>query len=501
MDLETAHKIIMGYLREQFGKVVELRDISVTRSSSGRVWVGNLCCVTKRGEVEVGRVGVSEAGHILSGFGVDQLVEALSRSKPFDSTTPPPDIDNPDPLAFEDDFSDMGLDSIEPPPEDGLTDVDEIDGFFSGIDNADLHEQIRGLLKSEAHEDLLEARHSMPQLLIDPEERGAVLRQMGELEIRLGETGLGLDYFEAAAREFADRADLDALTHLAETTLDVVGQEAFPTHPVSVLLDQTLARLNPIARLEQVPAFVELGDEEMFEIEGAAEDLNVSEGMDILVEGTLATRAYVVRTGIVAVRIETPDGGSRLVRCCFPGEFVGESRVLDGAEATCNATVTAQTPATFWSFNSERLSQLTRELPELKKRIEASRALHHLDSFFSMNKVTDTLDARIRDRLIGCISAIQYASKDEVLTTKGNIPKAVYLIIEGKIEYRLPGFPPRLYGADAFVGLSDVLHELPLEGDLVATDKCRLFRFDTNGLKKMAADAPPDVVAVLERLG
>ena len=40
-------------------------------------------------------------------------------------------------------------------------------------------------------EDLQKARRMMPKLLVNPDNRGAVLRQMGELEIRLGETGIG----------------------------------------------------------------------------------------------------------------------------------------------------------------------------------------------------------------------------------------------------------------------------------------------------------------------
>ena len=44
--------------------------------------------------------------------------------------------------------------------------------------------------------------------------------------------------------------------------------------------------------------------------------------------------------GISEYGVEPPSGGSRFVRCCFPGDFVGESSVLGSIDATCTATVT-----------------------------------------------------------------------------------------------------------------------------------------------------------------
>ena len=51
----------------------------------------------------------------------------------------------------------------------------------------------------------------MPLLLPEAEGRAETLRQMAELELLLGDVEVGLDYFEAAAREHADRADLTRL--------------------------------------------------------------------------------------------------------------------------------------------------------------------------------------------------------------------------------------------------------------------------------------------------
>jgi CRP-like cAMP-binding protein len=477
MDSERAREIMSAYVKEQFGKVVELREISIARSSAGRVWVGGLICVTSKGDIEVGSVNVTEEGKIGGGA-------------------------SPESSGPETDFSDIGL-VAEDLEGDGARDsvFGELDDFFMDSDHSDLRDQINKLVSSGAEEDLIKARESIPQLLVHPLGRGSVLKQMGEIELKLGNARLGLEYLESAAREFSDLADIEALKQVAESTAGALGQEAYSTSPIKALFEHTLDRMKPIDRLDRIPAFLGLGDEELFEITGAAELIRVDSGEVILKEGDAAVRAFVVKSGILSVHLETPQGGTRVVRCCLPGDLVGESSVLDEDGATCNATVSAECQTALWRFEGPRLKDLIQELSGLKKRIEAARALHQLDSFFSMNEATDTLDVRVRDRLLSCIAAIRQVKVGEILGKEGQVPSAVYLIIDGRVEYGRGDVSFKIFGRDAFVGLSDTLHELPLEGDLIAVEACRLWVFDGQKLKKLAQDAPPEVIAVLERLG
>ncbi len=499
MDLEQARFAIKKYIREEFGKIVELREVSVTRTSIGRVWNGLLYCVTSNGEIEVGSVGMTESGEITGQFGADQLIEALSRVEPISSVVPAPA--SVAPPAAEDDFGGLGLDDdetdfIESAQEDG-----DLDGFFTDLDSGGLKENILRLLASDKEEDLLEARDSLPRLLSNPDERGPTLKKMGELEIRMGEAKLGLEYLEAAAREFADRAKTVTLSEIADVFVKTIGNEAFSSHPVHTLVEQTSVRLRSVKKLDQVPTFDGLGDEELFELTGAAEEATINKGVTLLKEGTPAVQLFVVKSGVLSIHLETPEGGSRLVRCCFPGELVGESAVLGKEGETCSASVVTETKTELWCFEGPRVKELARDLPMIRTRIESTRALHRLDSFFSMNEATNTLDVRVRDRLISCISGIHHAEPGEILGAQGEMMPAVYLISEGKIEYRIPGMAPRVFGADAFVGLGDAIHELPLEGDYVSVEPCRIFCFDTEKLQQMAQDAPPEVLAVLERVG
>jgi CRP-like cAMP-binding protein len=498
MDMEQARALIEEYVKQEFGRILELREISVARTSTGRLWNGQLYCVTTDGEVEVGRVGVTESGELISNCTVDQLVDAFSRIRPLSAAPAAPDSQLDD---FEDEFGDFSLDSEEPEMAGLAIDEEEMDGFFSDFGNADLRQRIDALTGSGSREDLLEARQLMPRLLCDPDTRGQVLFQMGEMEMQIEETRLGLDYLEAAAREFADRADVNNLAKVAVLTEEAMGREAFAAHPVAHLVKQTRERLEPIHKIEEVPAFSGLGDEEMFELAGAGGKISIDAGVTLLKEGAEATQVFVIKSGVLSVNLETPDGGTRVVRCCFPGALVGESCVLDEPGSTCSATVNTESESTLWCFDGQRLRELADELPVLRSRIESTRELHRLDSFFSMNQATDTLDARVRDRLLGCISAVTYAQPGDLLGKREEMPGTVFLIAEGQVEFRVPNAEPRSFGPDAFIGLSDALHQLPLEGDYVVVEPCRLFCFEVEAVQKMAEDASPEVLAVFERIG
>lgn len=497
MIQKTARDIIMAYLKEQFGRLAELREISIARSTSGRVWIGGVYCVTRWGDIEVGKVGVTENGRITGGLTVDDFVEALARIRTSAGSRRPAAPQEGFFFEVEEDFSNIC------PVAPSLKESDEtnaLDAFFADITAQNLQQRIGKLLASGSIEDLLEARRMMPRLLSNHNQRGQVLKRMGELEFRLGENGLGLDYLEAAARDFADQADASALEQLVELAGTVLQPNELRQHRINMLLEQIRRRLLPVTGLEQVPIFSGLDEQDILSVSTAARLIDVPADEILLKEGEKAVRAFVIKSGVLAIHLEISGGGSRLARCCFPGGLVGESSILEGAEATCNATVKTKTDAILWQFDGSDLRARADELPELRARIEAKRALNRLDSFFSTNEITDSLDVRVRDKLLGCISTIRHVRAGEVLETKGKHPESAYLIIDGRIEYVKNGTPPRLYEPDSFAAVNDTLHELPLEGDFIAVEPCRLVSFNSDALRELARNAPPEVVSVLERL-
>lgn len=492
MDNEQARTIMSAHLAENFGRVLQLRDVSVVRKASGRTWRGALVCATKRGDVLVGHLGVHEDGRLIESCSVDDLVEAIFRK----ST----EVDQP-PAEALDLFGDMDLTGPLSGPNLSVTVDDDLDGVLGDLDEGlDLRERIKQLKATGRREDLVAVRDLLPQLLPDSETRRFTLVEMGEIELRLGNSDLALQYLEAAAREFADRSEVRALELVTSIALRVLGDEAFANSSIKHLLDLSRRRLRPIEHLGQAPVFAGLGQDEIEELDSISTQSTIDQGQVLLQEGAEAVRAFVVRSGILSIRLEAPDGKTRVVRCCFPGDLVGETSVLGKAGSTCTATVRAECVTTVWGFRGSDLRELGRRMPLVLTRLEGSRALHRLDSFFSMHETTQTLDARMRDRILSCVTGLRRCQANELLNTPGEVPPVVYLVAEGIVEYAAEDSPTRTFGSDAWIGLKDALHGLATEGTFVSAEECLLVVFDPDRLRAFAAEAPPDVVSVFQRL-
>ena len=498
MDPERAREIITAWTRAEFGRLLQVRDVAVVRRATGRVWSGDLYCTTREGDVRVGAVCVEETGGIVELVDVDAVVDALVAVRR--AAAERPSLPAAPKAEAETDFSDLAFDSAPPAPQGGEVAGDDLEGVFDALENTSIQDVANRLIATGEREKLLEARSLLPQLLVAPVDRGRVLRQMGELELLLGELDLGLNYLEAAAREFADLADVASLAEIAELTAHVIGPEALETSAVKILLDRARARMRPIERIEQAPIFIGLSEEEIFHLRGAGTAMALAPGDDLLREGEPAVKAFVVQSGVLSVRLEAPGGSSRVVRSCFPGDFIGESSVLGPAGSTCTATVRSEAQTSLWRYEGAQLRDIIAEYPEIGTRIESARTLHRLDSFLSMHDATAALDVAVRDQLLGSINGIARVRTGDRLNAAGGVPTAVYLVVEGRLEYRVPGGPTRAYGPDSFAGLKDSLHELPLEGDLVAAADGVVVRFDPNRLKLIAAAATPEVIAVLEKM-
>jgi CRP-like cAMP-binding protein len=499
MDPERAREIITTWARAEFGKLLQVRDVAVVRRATGRVWSGDVYCSTREGDVRVGAVCVEETGGIVEIIDVDTVVDSLVAVRR--AATERPSLPAAPGIEAETDFSDLAFDSAPPASGQGAEVAgDDLEGVFDALESSSIQDVANRLIATGDREKLLEARNLLPQLLVAPDNRGRVLRQMGELELLLGELELGVNYLEAAAREFADLADVTSLEEIAALTAHVIGPEALETSTVKLLLDRAKARLRPIERIEQAPLFIGLSGEEIFHLQGAGTPIALAPGEDLLREGEPAVKAFVVKTGVLSVRLEAPGGGARIVRSCFPGDFIGESSVLGPAGCTCTATVRSEVQTALWRYDGAQLRDIIAEYPEIGTRIESARTLHRLDSFLSMHDATAALDVAVRDQLLGSINGITRVRTGDRLNAAGGIPTAVYLVVEGRLEYRVPGGAVRAYGPDSFAGLKDSLHELPLEGDLVAAADGVVVRFDPNRLKLIATAATPEVIAVLEKM-
>jgi CRP-like cAMP-binding protein len=226
----------------------------------------------------------------------------------------------------------------------------------------------------------------------------------------------------------------------------------------------------------------------------------VPAGTLLIRENDPPVNVFAVKEGRLSVWVEGPVGTPRFIRCCFPGELLGETAVLGSADATCTATVRAEGPAVVWRLQGAALRGLADELPELRRKIDSTGLRHRLDSFFSLSTGAGGLDARLRDRLLSCFSGLREVTAGQPVLAARSVPDAVYLVADGECEGRGPGGARWTIGPGRFIGLRDALHQLPSAAECVTLGPGRLVCFDVARLRALVADAPPEVIAALDTL-
>lgn len=500
MDQQQARKQITDWAKDNYGHFIEVREVVPLRRATGRVWAGKLYCTIKEGDVLVGKSILNDAGNLIEQMDVDLLVDTLvmvrssSSSSPSLSSAAEGDFGE---LANDMDFSCL-TDAAERGPS--LSGEDIIDDVFDNIDSDSLQRKANELIASGEQNNLVQARKILPQLLASQEKRGQVLQQMAELEFLLGELDMGARHLEASAREYADLANWDGLLMVVELAAQIMSEEQFAASVIKSLYDQTRNKLRPLEVLKEAPLLVGIGAQELGALERLGTLVRIESGEILLKEGDLANMAFIIKAGSLSVRLESTDGSPKVVRSCFPGDFIGESSVLGINDATCTATVQGEMVSELWQFDGQQLRELCLEYPEMRMRIESAKTLHQLDSFISMNESTSALDVSMRDQLLSCISGLARINKGAMLNPRGKVPADVHLIVSGNIAYQIDGATVRSYDADSFAGLRDALHELPLEGEFVAISDCLLVYFDPSRLRAIAQGASPNVMAILEKL-
>ncbi|MCC7537350.1 MAG: cyclic nucleotide-binding domain-containing protein [Deltaproteobacteria bacterium] len=492
MTREQLVTAVAGYLRGLFGSAVELRDVRLERRVAGSTWVVTAVIAASSGDITVADLEVDEQGILTPALSTDDLVDAVRRwtlesSRAGD--TRPSAV-----LATVDLFR-----------ESLLGEPRKVEAEIASASDDELRAHTKGLLARGDEQSLRDARDLMPRLLVDPELRAETLLTMAELERRLGERKLALGYLEAAAREFADRFDLDMLERCAAACLELVGKQAYPETSVHGLLERSLARLRPLPTLWDAPSLAAVTVEQRTWLDAAAVRRTLAPGEILVREGDPSRSVYIIRSGVLAVVLETPGGAPRRVRCCFPGGLLGESSVLSTEDPRCTATLRAERLSEVWVIDAGVLGAIMSHNEAVRDRIAATKQIHRIDSFFSMHETMGQLDVQVRDEMLGCIKRILTFDEDTVVVPAGEVPAVACLVARGELAlhsgWDLSATPAATIGPDTFFGVRDALHQIPSGLTAVATKDSTVALFDAGRLRALGERSPDHVVAVLERLG
>lgn len=485
MRREQVWKTVADRLRDDFGRLLDVRDVRRVRRVAGEAWVVTVALAASTGDLHVADMTVDDTGAMSPVLGADHIVEAVRRAVRF-SNAPPP-IDE---LA---DFGDMGLQDDEGAALEMLTEQEE-----------PLDVRVSAAIARGDVESLTLARDLLPRLLVDHERRGSTLFTMAEVEAKLGEPKLARGYLEAAAREFADRFDLPALEIAAVFALNLGGREAFTGSPVHNLLEQSRARLKPLASLFEARSFAGLDEKRRAELSRHVTLRTLAPEEMLVTEGDSSQNVFVVKSGLLGVWLEKPSGGSWMVRCCFPGWLLGESSVLEGPDPRCTASLRAERVSEVWTLPAPVVRALMAEDPAFAQRIAETKQLHRIDSFFSMHETMGQLDVQVRDDVLSCIQRLESFEEETILLLPDVVPEVACLVARGSIalfEGDGRDAPVAMVEPDSFYGLRDAIHRIAPSVTAIARPGTTVAFFDAARLQKLCERSPEQVVAVLERLG
>ena len=479
---EQAWETLSAFLAREFGRLLEVRDVRRIRHVVGEGWTVTVVLNASSGDLHIADVLVDESGGMSPVIDANAIVAAVRRARTTQPSAPSEQMGDIDGFGAADDEGDA-LDALE-----------------MNEDPADVR-AARAITRGDPAS-LREARDLLPRLLADHQKRGATLLTMAEVEMKLGESGLARGYLDAASRELSDRFDMPALERCASVALELLGKEAFATSAIHAVLEQSRARLKPIAGILESRSFAGLSDALRAAIEPHVVVRTLAAGEDLVREGEPSRNVFVVRSGLLGVWLEKPSGGQWLVRCCFPGWLVGESSVLQ-ENARCTATLRAERVSEVWTLPADAMRAAMARFPDLADRIAATKQIHRIDSFFSMHETMGQLDVQVRDEMLSCLQRLETFEKETMLLPANEPPRVACLVARGEVQLFEPGKPAPVgtVGADCFYGVRDAIHEIASGVEAVASPGSTVAFFDAERLRALCLRSPAHVVAVLERLG
>jgi CRP/FNR family transcriptional regulator, cyclic AMP receptor protein len=119
------------------------------------------------------------------------------------------------------------------------------------------------------------------------------------------------------------------------------------------------------SQLKSIPLFEDVPDEELNQIAGFAQQVNVDAGRELVREGDFSYEFMAIDEG----EAEVTRGGQH-VADIGPGDFFGEMGLLE--KTLRNATVTAKTPMRLVTLTGWDLKRMERHIPDAIERVRAT---------------------------------------------------------------------------------------------------------------------------------
>jgi cAMP-dependent protein kinase regulator len=120
-----------------------------------------------------------------------------------------------------------------------------------------------------------------------------------------------------------------------------------------------------VSRLKSIPLFEDVPDDELSQIAGFAQEVNVDAGRELVREGDFSYEFMLIEEG----EAEVTRHGEH-VNNLGPGDFFGEMGLLE--KTLRNATVTAKSPMKLVTLTGWDLKRMERHIPEAIERVRTT---------------------------------------------------------------------------------------------------------------------------------
>jgi len=125
--------------------------------------------------------------------------------------------------------------------------------------------------------------------------------------------------------------------------------------------------LSAMAFLEGMPLFAGLGATSLLALARAGRFLQVEKGQFVFFQSDPAEKVYIVRSGLVSIVLESPDGREMVINEMRPGDFFGEVGVLTRQPHSTSAI--ARTKSELLAMPGQAFLGILETEPALARRI------------------------------------------------------------------------------------------------------------------------------------
>lgn len=152
-------------------------------------------------------------------------------------------------------------------------------------------------------------------------------------------------------------------------------------------------------------------------------------GADIIQQGDMPDKFYIITRGEVAVVIQPPDGLDAVIDHLGPGDFFGEVGLLNHSRRM--ATVRAETAVNLMAMDSQTFRGWIESSTLVAEEIRALAAERTRDTgpldpapYFDVEKIPDNV-------LENAIESAEQYEAGDVLVRQGEPPDRFYVLVEG----------------------------------------------------------------------